>query len=636
MSRRTKEELRKKFEIKTYGEILQFSLKKVPSGRAITRIFTFVLVAVALFIVPVIMPDVGKGLYRNKVVSAIRDFELKNDVTPGQFKRTIHSGDTTPSYDATFMAISILSDAGFSLGDKDSSRTYVLQKHHAQFNNNTKEIYQGIVLMKSLGLLNGDKADQAKQNYYDLLLSLTERHAAFRINSDYSASVDATYFAFEAIKELGKMEDFKTREEFNSAIHFVRSAKHPESKGFRNTGGVGGGNATLLATWYAIQVLMTQDVSLPSVADAFEGVENFVYSCQAKDGGFLNSPVDSHDDLYYRKSTSAATSQAVFVLSALAEKGLISLAVTSSTSGLYYAAVSYLRACLSLTNGVVSEYPSTETDLDGTFYFLKLINSYNSFTYGTPRGLQLLSVGLGGLFLVAAVYAFVRDQLPLGAFRPLLGIFKNSAFFLAAGAITLRWCPQCAVITYTVFAVYLGMLFFNSFGRDAETMIQLVVAHNVCFVGMVFVFLTVSPVIFANLQVFYAITLWGTASAFTISAVGCYFIGNIRRVKFFATCGLLAWIGNTVLFYSFLYGRGEIEVIYRMVVIHGHFPLVFFVLPLASLVATYGLSAYGAYLMIDYLSPESSSPEPSPKNAPKKKVAAIKNVAEDSSDSEVD
>jgi len=41
-------------------------------------------------------------------------------------------------------------------------------------------------------------------------------------------------------------------------------------------------------------------------------------------------------------------------------------------------------------------------------------------------------------------------------------------------------------------------------------------------------------------------------------------------------------------------------VVYRMIVVHGHFSLIFIVLPLAKLIVVYGLAAYAAYFYFEW------------------------------------
>jgi len=57
-------------------------------------------------------------------------------------------------------------------------------------------------------------------------------------------------------------------------------------------------------------------------------------------------------------------------------------------------------------------------------------------------------------------------------------------------------------------------------------------------------------------------------------------------------------MANTVLCFAFLYGRGELSIVFRLIVAHGHFPAIFVLLPLVSLVFAYAFSAAGsvAYL----------------------------------------
>lgn len=140
-------------------------------------------------------------------------------------------------------------------------------------------------------------------------------------------------------KELGKLDQFKKREDFMSAVNFVVSAKDA-SGGFRDTLGE---NATLTATWYAVQVLAEAEQT-EEVRKALDGVDEyvsmdrlasdrgltkpsffvrFVFSTQAKDGGFLNTPVTSNEELFYSRSRLATTAQGLFVLETLKQLGYV-------------------------------------------------------------------------------------------------------------------------------------------------------------------------------------------------------------------------------------------------------------------------------------------------------------------------
>jgi hypothetical protein len=64
--------------------------------------------------------------------------------------------------------------------------------------------------------------------------------------------VQATFFAFKAIEELGKFDEFKATEQYRAALSFVSSLREESLGGFSD---VAGQNATLQATYYAVRIL---------------------------------------------------------------------------------------------------------------------------------------------------------------------------------------------------------------------------------------------------------------------------------------------------------------------------------------------------------------------------------------------
>jgi len=506
----------------------------------------------------------------------------------------VHSGDTRPDADATFMATAILTKHGGSISSNDFAQN--VQRLEAQdFNKNTKQIYQGIVQLKGLQLVKESVTEKYTEKYYNLLMSLTERHSAFRLDSLRSASVSATYYAFQAIKELGKMEQFKQQEEFNSAIHFVASMKDAESGGFRDSMGE---NATLLATWHAVSVLNEQTSKREIVSKAYEGVAKFVFSCQVLDGGFLDQPAKSVEQRLKGVSTMASTSQALYILSVLEKNGVITLGFFDPLYVHYYDANSYLRSCLSLLHGVVSRFPSKHTDLEATYYFLRLVDDFTGFSYGVPRALQMISAGLGALLVLYAIFLFYSPQIVYNPTRHMRTEFKRAAVFLIAGAVALQYVPALAILVYLVFVIYLVIRFYDVQATDKTDgmMLLLAAVNTFCFLGMVFLLLYTAPHVFAvNLRVFYALAAWSAVCTFGVT-VGAVYMTELKQIRFFTDTAYLAWIFNTVLFYSFLYGRGEMDLVYRLMAIQGHLPVIFVVLPLINLVLSYAFSS-GAVIL---------------------------------------
>jgi hypothetical protein len=590
---------------------IKFSFTQFPEPAVLRRSVFFLILGVAFFLLPVLIPDVGKAFYRQRAVAKVYDFELSNEVLKGQFKRTAHSGDTRPDEEATFMAVSILTNNGQQVVEKEALVKNI--KTDQESNKNMQQIYQNIVQLKGLELLKDSVSEKYTSEYYDLILSLTERHSAFRLNVGRSASVSATYYAFQAIKELDKMNQFKQREEFNSAIHFVASMKDPATGGFRNSAGE---NATLLATWHAINILSEQTPKREIVAKAYENVAKFVFSCQTLDGGFLNTPAKTVEQRLYGKSSMAATSQALYILNALQQNGVVSFTFTDPLYQLYYDATSYLQGCLSLFHGVLGHFPSNRPDLEATYYFLRLADAYPNFSFGIPRNLQYTSYGVGIAFLLYALYTFYSPQILYNPTKHMKTEVKRAVIFLSVGAVALRCCPPLAIVVYLVFVVYLAIRFYDVQSTDTtEGMMLLIAAVNTfCFLGMVFLFVYTAPMVFAaNLRVFYALGGWAAVCTFVV-IIGAAYMTDIKKVRFYTDSAFLAWILNTVLFYSFVYGRGEMDLVYKLMVLQGHFPLLFVVLPAVLLVLAYAFSAGGVVFYFTSYAKPTKKPK-SPKTA---------------------
>eukprot|EP00005_Dracoamoeba_jomungandri_P012613 CAMPEP_0174263602 /NCGR_PEP_ID=MMETSP0439-20130205/19298_1 /TAXON_ID=0 /ORGANISM="Stereomyxa ramosa, Strain Chinc5" /LENGTH=646 /DNA_ID=CAMNT_0015349027 /DNA_START=57 /DNA_END=1997 /DNA_ORIENTATION=+ len=588
-----------KKEGKTYREI-DFSFSQFPDGSTFQLVILLVVLGLAMFVVPMVIPDLGSGYFKSKAVSSALKFAITNSVHKGTYKTSTSSGVAQPDQEATFMAVSILTkNKGNSLPEEETTRDYVNQLEETDFNRNTKEIYQGIVQLKGLGILDDPSIFQQYSNkYYNHLLQLTERHSAFRLNALRSASVSATFYAFQAIKELGKMELFKKTEEFGAAIHFVASMKDTESGGFREVTGV---NATVEATYHAVRILAENEGETETIARAFADVPRFLFNCQVKDGGFLNQP-GSTEDLYFKHSPVHTTCQALYVLEFFVRTGKLSLSVTDAPFSHHYNAINYLRIAVhSLNHGVLGEYPSDESSLKAAFYFLELVNDFPSITYGIPRELQNALVGIGCFLIFYAIFVFYSPQVE-GRTYTLRKEVKIVFVLLVLSGLCLRIVPQLAVLAYLALAMHIAVKFYEAVNTDHTgdgLMVMIALAQAFCYLGMAVGFTYMSPLVFSNIQVYYILGVWQVIVTFFITIVACY-MTEIKKVFFFINTGYVAWALNTILFYSYLYGKGEFDNAYRLIVVHGHFPGIFVFLPFLTLGLTYCVSAAAAALYMSY------------------------------------
>jgi hypothetical protein len=74
-----------------------FSFIKFPNSQILRASVLFQALALACFVLPFFLPDLGKELYRQKAIQSVGQFELTNEVFKGQFKSSTHSGDTRPN-----------------------------------------------------------------------------------------------------------------------------------------------------------------------------------------------------------------------------------------------------------------------------------------------------------------------------------------------------------------------------------------------------------------------------------------------------------------------------------------------------------------------------------------------------------
>eukprot|EP01098_Paradermamoeba_levis_P006707 TRINITY_DN2786_c0_g1_i1.p1 TRINITY_DN2786_c0_g1~~TRINITY_DN2786_c0_g1_i1.p1 ORF type:complete len:349 (+),score=125.23 TRINITY_DN2786_c0_g1_i1:101-1147(+) len=287
-----------------------FSPYKFPDAKNFQISFFLFVAGVSLFFSPVFIPDLQSGSLYNGAVSSVRNFELQDELNAGAFKETDRSGDTRPSWEATFRGVSVLGKPEHVEGAK----AFVLQAQQKGFNKNAKEIYEGITLLKKLGLLGDDQVTLNK--YYDSILALSESNSAFRLNSGRSASVAATFYAFEAIEELGKFKEFQATPQYTSAVNFVAAQK--EFGGYHD---VPNKNATILTTFHAIQVLAKTQPTDEQNEKFFGNLTNYVLRVQSPDGGFFNSLLEAKDAT--KVPSTATTAQAIYIVEFLKEKGFV-------------------------------------------------------------------------------------------------------------------------------------------------------------------------------------------------------------------------------------------------------------------------------------------------------------------------
>jgi len=511
--------------------------------------------------------SIAQGNPLSSLAAKASDYELTNEVQAGQFRSSTHKGDTTTSPLATFYGISILTSPRLhlSLKNEAKAKVYVQSLESREFNRNIEETYQGILLLKRLATFQPKKAEK----YYKSIMELAEPNSGFRLDSMHSASVQATYFAFKAIEELGKFDDFKATEQYSSALNFVSSLREESLGGFSD---VAGQNATLEATYYALRILPASENTTAA--------ERFVYACQAQDGGFSNEPIDSLARYYYTQSDLISTIQGLYILQ--------QLGVTTSSPFDFSSPVANAKA--------FAQSNLSGASLQATYYLLDLINSFPSFSFGASKIVQFSVMSVAGLFFVAALIAFYKPQIPDEAFSGSKSHFQFVFVLLVVGAITTFYFPSFSVFPYLALSLYLVVQYYETQQVDTTDGVMILVAcvNSLVYMALAASFVYFSPFVYGQALTFVILLGWFLLATFLTTYGACFFVPKqTQRLSFFVKAGFLAWITNTFMLFMFLHGRGDMSVFYRLVTIRGIYPIVFVAFPLLSLLLSYFASATG-------------------------------------------
>eukprot|EP01088_Endostelium_zonatum_P022272 TRINITY_DN941_c0_g1_i1.p1 TRINITY_DN941_c0_g1~~TRINITY_DN941_c0_g1_i1.p1 ORF type:complete len:651 (-),score=175.08 TRINITY_DN941_c0_g1_i1:101-2053(-) len=541
------------------------------------------LLAAGLFLIifPFFLPDLGRSFTTSRIYNYVQNQELVNDVHPGQFRLSGSAGDTRPNANANFYAASILKSAGLRLKNTTAAEALVQRYFkNDQFGNSLREIYQTIVYAKSLGLF--QEGNAASKKIYDRILRLGEKSSGFRLTEEYTPSVEATFYGFESISELGRFSDFQSKKEsvYSSACAFVASAQN-EDGGFRNKGLT---NSTLEATYFALLVLSrcnsTGDVD-------FSRAQSFVSSTQLRSGAFselLENAFDgsnSAQSLYSSNSNNVlSTIKAAYSLLLLETRFAISRSRSLFGSGVDDA-ISFLTNLF----GSSDKRISTSNRLEEYYHFNRLLSQFGgSISYGIFRQSYTLVFYLGLYLVTLAGFFFVRAKIPassqLSEFSRLL--YLSSLFLIPVSILSiLNIFSFIQFLTLLSFSFFFGLLIFEYIENDSsDGLIFLLGFLNFFFFSGTLIFLnlnfipemfsnpTVSSRVFLILPLFQGLVSAGvaavTAYSTRISKMSVYYRGSV--VGWAMGCGgLLAWIGST----GTIVGGGGVWALVSLVVVVG-------------------------------------------------------------------
>jgi len=258
-------------------------------------------------------------------------------------------------------------------------------------------------MLHTLGLLSNERGKKYANKFYTNLLALSEANAGFRVNSLHASSISATFYAFQAIETLGKLDEFRKKQSgtYIAALNFVQATQDNETKGFKDTPQ---SEPSIQATYHAVRLLQGYNDT------ALRGLSSFLFVTQAQDGGFLQYPVESFYEYTKSVSDAVTTAQGLYVLETLRNKDLLpmipSLDFFTSADN---AAHSLLQSCLT-SDSVKRNDQSKHADLEATFYFLQLVKDFPTLSYGILRLIYSTFEGAGISLLLVAVLIFYSEQ----------------------------------------------------------------------------------------------------------------------------------------------------------------------------------------------------------------------------------
>jgi len=542
-------------------------LSTFPDASHFQLSFICAVIGVALIIlVPSLIPDFTTQSHIARLIKQASSQEATNPIQAGQFADTVHSY-TTVSPKSTFYGVSILTSGTgkklASLQNLEKTKRYVQQLESKDFNQATKDIYEGILMMKGLGTLQSESVN----NYYQFILQLAESNSGFRLDNLHSASLSATYYAFKAIEALGKFSDFEKTDKFQSAVNFVWSLQNPNNTLFTEVGQ----NETIEATFHAIEVLSMAKQSLNTS-------ESFLNYFQAQDGGYSNTPLMSLRDFYATSGDIVASVRAMTILYRLG---------SSNSNG-----ISFLKAQM---NPCFRD----EMTLEEIYFLINFLET-TQISLGSSRTLQTGAVSVGVFFLIYALQNFYKPQMsPEESFAGSEYKIFVWAAFLVAGAAAVEFSPPAAVVVYLLFAFYLIFDFYEIQSTDTTPdglMLLLASIISLLYMGFAISLTYFSPYVYAQVNVLFLLLTGQAVACAATTFFAQYWITPKQRVSWYVKAGVLASILNTLLFLAYLYGRGDAHILFRLFDIKGLFPAFYIGLPLQTLAVGYFFSAFGFFL----------------------------------------
>jgi len=168
--------------------------------------------------------------------------------------------------------------------------------------------------------------------------------------------------------------------------------------------------------------------------------------------------------------------------------------------------------------------------------------------------------------------------------------------FLALGSISLRNFPTVSVLVYLAFAFWLAIEGYEVQKSDPEgEMLLLALGITTAFVVPMLLLIGWISTIIAQISFFYLLLGWFSVVVFVSTLIALHLkLKASAIVKLSAA--FQAWAFSVVAQFGYLYGRGEMEMVYRLLSTQGQFYIVFVLLPFLMLLGSIGFSLLPMWL----------------------------------------
>lgn len=561
------------------------------------------LLALALALSPLFLPDPLTPRLIVASVRHLRAFRLQDELHEGLFAASDRSGDTRPSQTATAAAYAAYALAVPELSVPTSPQ---LKSYATALLSNVKDSvqdrYEAAVIARGAGVLTPKDTAALLAG----IQALREAGSGFRADIDHAATLSATAQALGAMEALGHDQAFRKSPAFAEVVAFVRSLKDAGSGGFRDAFYAA---PSLSATYDALAVL--KQLPREELVQAIGlGTEQFVFSCQAEDGGFREFPLPaavsngSVSDAMAAASNVTTTAKAVHILQFFEDRSLPASAPPAGQRALSALARStenaadYLRACLSLSHGVRESYASPRRSLEGTLLFLRLASDLRGMRLGIPPSLPSVLVALAALAATAALLLLYVPQLSGPVFSSLIHRSLVIGVLLSVSVALLGYAPLASLFGFIPLGFYVALRFYEANEQDTQDGLSLLCAtiNGIVMGGAVYAFNRWAPLLWLQLRAYTTIALVFAAASYVTTLGVCYF-NNVRRMQISLNGAVLSWIVCEALVYGWVFGRSDAlsSLAYRALGARGYFPLVFWALPFLSWVAALASAALATY-----------------------------------------